>query len=304
MTRFRRPSLPRFLMHKASVLIGLVVIGALIPGVASAAGPLALGFDTWSGAEQDSDLSLAAGDGASIVRVNVSWSQVAPAKRAHGFVASNPSSPGYNWSLVDQAVQRVTAHGIAVAMTIYNAPVWAEGAHRPSVVGPGSWRVNAQDFGQFATAAARRYNGSFAAPDQAGKLLPAVRVWQAWNEPNLDYYLSPQWTAGPNHTWQPVAPTAYRSMLNAFYTAVKSVSASNRVIMAGTAPYGDQPGTDPLGRERTPPVATGGPRPRRGLPERRPRTGRAAPGPRRPRAVRAGAPRPPRAGRPRRTSPE
>ena len=242
-------------MYRGSVLIGLVVIGALIPDVASAARPLSLGFATWAGAELDSDLSLAASDGASIVRVNVNWSTVAPANPSPTFDASNPSDPGYNWSAVDQAVRMASANGLTVALTIYDAPAWAEGAGRPSAVQPGSWLVNAQDFGQFATAAALRYNGSFPDPEQLGQFLPSVGLWQAWNEPNLDFYLSPQWTLGSNGQWEAVAPVVYRSLLNAFYAAVKNVSASNRVIMAGTAPYGDQPGTDPLGRERTPPVA-------------------------------------------------
>jgi hypothetical protein len=44
-------------------------------------------------------------------------------------------------------------------------------------------------------------------------------------------------------------------MLNAFYAAIKAVSASNLVLMGGTAPYGDPPGLDRLGQQRTAPVA-------------------------------------------------
>ncbi len=256
MKGFIQVSLRREFRSKALVvLVGFMVVVGLTPGAASAANPLSLGFDTWAGQEQSSDLGLAASDGASTIRVNVAWSNVAPATRPDGFVASDPASTGYDWSSVDEAVRMAAEHGLSVAMTIYTAPSWAEGADRPSAVEPGSWRVNAQDLGQFAKAAALRYNGSFADPTSPGKSLPAVRMWQVWNEPNLDFYLSPQWVKGANGKFTPAAPVIYRSMLNSVYSAVKSVSSSDRVIMAGTAPYGDQPGRDPLGRERTPPVA-------------------------------------------------
>ena len=50
-------------------------------------------------------------------------------------------------------------------------------------------------------------------------------------------YLTPQWENGA-----PASPAHYRRMLNAFYDAVKGVNPANRVITAGTAPFGD-PGT-------------------------------------------------------------
>jgi hypothetical protein len=68
-----------------------------------------------------------------------------------------------------------------------------------------------------------------------------VRYWQPWNEPNLSYYLTPQWTR-TGSSWAPTSPGIYRGLLNAFYGAVKRVSSSNFVVTAGTAPYGDPPG--------------------------------------------------------------
>jgi hypothetical protein len=188
------------------------------------------------------------------VRVNVNWAQVAPARRQSGFSASDSSSPGYRWDSVDGPVRQLTARGISVLMTIVNAPRWAEGRHRPHAAPPGSWRPSPKQFAEFATAAARRYDGRFPDPARPGSFLPRVRLWQAWNEPNLGVYLSPQWTPGPRHTWRAIAPIVYRAMLNAFYTAVKHVSPSNRVFMAGTAPYGDPPGSDALPQERTAPI--------------------------------------------------
>ena len=188
----------------------------------------------------------AVGEGAGMVRLNVDWAQVAPATRPPGFSPTDPASPAYNWTTVDAAVRDLTSHGLKVLISITYAPKWAEGPDMPAAVQPGTWRPNPTQFADFALAAARRYDGSFDG-------LPRVRYWQAWNEPNLDYYLSPQWTRAGKR-WAPTSPGLYRKLLNAFYAAVKSVSRSNFVVMGGTAPYGDPAGTDPTGEERMPPV--------------------------------------------------
>jgi hypothetical protein len=193
-------------------------------------------------------------EGASIVRVNVDWRQVAPAKRRRGFDPADPGSSGYKWAAVDNAIRDLASHGLRVLLNVWDAPAWAEGPHKPGAERPGTWRPDPGQFGAFAKAAALRYDGRFPDPHDTGTFLPMVRLWQAWNEPNLDYYLSPQWVRA-GRGWVPVAPVIYRHLLNAFYSAVKGVSRSNLVVMAGTAPYGDPIGSDPPGQERIQPVA-------------------------------------------------
>ena len=187
-------------------------------------------------------------EGATMVRVNVTWSEVAPIDRPSSFNPADPASPGYDWSAVDASVRNLTSQGLQVVLTILSAPAWAEGPGAPSDVEPGTWRPNAAQFANFATAAALRYDGRFPDPLHPGAFLPRVRYWQPWNEPNLAIYLSPQWTR-VGSGWAPASPTIYRQLLNAFYRAVKRVSPSNFVVTAGTAPYGDPPGG-----QRMPPV--------------------------------------------------
>jgi hypothetical protein len=188
-------------------------------------------------------------EGAGIVRVDVYWSQVAPKARPAAFAPANPSSPGYNWSSIDAAVRGLSSHGLRVLITIENAPAWAEGPAPPATAEPGSWRPDSTQFASFAKAAALRYGGRFPDPRRPGAFLPRVRYWQAWNEPNLDLYLAPQWIPDGSG-WTATSPIIYRRLLNAFYGAVKGVSSSNFVVAAGTAPYGD-----PAGGQRMPPVA-------------------------------------------------
>ena len=106
----------------------------------------------------------------------------------------------------------------------------------------GRWRPSPKYFRAFATALARRYSGRFA--DAAGAVLPRGRHWQAWNEPNLTNFLTPQWrrTRG---TAKPRSPELYRKLLNAFYAGIKAVDPGDRVVTAGTAPYGDPRQGDP-----------------------------------------------------------
>lgn len=250
----------RRLRHVGHILLLAAAIGAAASPAANAARGLTLGFSS------DADLTggtstsrapwiqRALSEGATIVRVDVVWAQVAPRLRPARFEASNPASSGYNWSSVDSVVRDLNEHGLQVLLEVHDAPTWAQGPGKPGPVQPGTWRPNPRQFGEFAKAAALRYDGSFPDPANPGASLPRVRYWQAWNEANLDYYLAPQWIRSGS-AWTAVAPVIFRQLVNSFYSSVKSVSASNFVLMGGTAPYGDAVGTDPVGQERTPPVA-------------------------------------------------
>src|ERR1700693_1508209 len=170
-----------------------------------------------------------------MLRVSLVWWSVAPRHRPRRFNPSNPASPGYNWTTPDATVRAASADGLQVLVDILYAPRWAEGPGRPRDAPVGTWRPNPVQFAAIAKAAARRYSGTFPDPLHRGKFLPRVTYWQAWNEPNL-YFLSPQWVR-TRTGWSPASPGIYRAMLNDFYAAVKSVSPSNFVVMAGAAPY-------------------------------------------------------------------
>lgn len=231
---------------------------ALAPG-AQATRELTLGFSDdghLTGGTTASRLpwiERAVSDGASVVRVNVEWAQVAPATRPPGFDPTDPASPAYDFSGLDATVRDLAGHGLRVLLSVGDAPAWAEAPHRPRAVQPGTWRPDAAQLGEFARAIARRYDGSFPDPADPRTTLPRVSLWQAWNEPNLDYYLAPQWVR-TRQGFRAVAPGLYRGLLNSFYAAVKQVSRSNYVLMAGTGPYGVPPGIEPLGQQRTEPV--------------------------------------------------
>jgi len=216
-----------------SWLLALALCG---PGVA--ARPLSVGFVDGvyladDAAIREAWLERSRRAGATVVRISLTWSAVAPTQPPPGFVASDPADPAYRWDRVDAAVRDAAAKGLEVILTFGDAPAWAEGAGGR---GDGNWRPEPAALADFAMAAAARYSGTF--PDPTGSPLPRVRRWQIWNEPNLATYLAPQGARGAP------GPSAahYRAMLNAAYEAIKAVQADSVVATAGTAPYGDRTG--------------------------------------------------------------
>jgi hypothetical protein len=163
--------------------------------------------------------------GTSAVRLLLRWSSIAPSGvRPGGFDAANPFDPNYRWQAFDHLLALARSHGLTPIVSVDSAPTWAEG---PGSGSPGTVRPNPVEFGRFARAAALRYSGRFDG-------LPAVRHWQAWNEPNIHLFLNPQFEGK-----RPVSPGWYRRMVIEFARAVRSVHPRNLVIAGGLAPFRD-----------------------------------------------------------------
>jgi len=172
--------------------------------------------------------------GADIVRIQIGW--VAPNTRTRpaGFNARDPGDPAYHFSVADSAIVDATSRGLRVLVSFTGAPRWAEGRRRSRTARAGTWKPDPGAIEEYGAALARRYSGSFPDPARPGHMLPRIDAFQFWNEPNLDIYLTPQWSGG-----RPFAPAHYRRMLNAFYDGVKSVRPEALVVTGGTAPFGD-----------------------------------------------------------------
>ncbi|MGA2470768.1 MAG: hypothetical protein ABSG64_08775 [Solirubrobacteraceae bacterium] len=235
----------------AGVLAAQLVSSAAAPTAAMASKPkalpgLTLGFnddellDSFDPADIAVGMAHAVGTGASVWRFAVEWNTVSPTQPPSLTDAADPNWSGYDWSATDATVREIAAAGMTPLITLGDAPAWAEGPDRPStsVAPAGTWDPSAAWFGAFATALAQRYSGSFVDASESATPLPAVRDWEAWNEPNLSVYLTPQWTSAD----KPASPGIYRGLLNAFYKGVKSVTPTDVVAAGTTAPFGDPPG--------------------------------------------------------------
>jgi hypothetical protein len=179
--------------------------------------------------------------GASVVRIPVDWRSTVAQGPPSGFDAADPASPEYRFAPIDASVVSAVSAGLTPLLVVSHAPAFAEASPRWHYAYPGSWAPSPTALEEFATAIARRYDGSFSDPRAPGGVLPRVRLFQAWNEPNLTRYLEPQWVVEQGH-WIAFSPLLYREMLNGFYSGVKSVQPSDVVVSAGVAPNGDPEG--------------------------------------------------------------
>ena len=143
--------------------------------------------------------------------------------------ATNPADPAYDWELYDRTVRYANQYGVHVLFSIYGTPAWANGG-----LGANTRRRAATDLRNFALAAAKRYGGQF--PDGQGGLLPPVKEWLAWNEPNNPLFLAPQYQGQDD----PVARSTTPRSATAVYQGVHAtLIAGERVGCGVTAPRGN-----------------------------------------------------------------
>ena len=189
----------------ASLLRGVIIVtclaGSLLAAspATGASRPLRTAIvdpGAYAAADPAPAFALTKGTGARFVRLSLSWARVAPAEPDPMSDPTDPANPAYTWTDFDLQVEQAKAAGLEPIVCIETAATWAGGLHPDPV-----------KFGAFAEAAARRYSDDAVPP--VGK--PRVRYWQAWNEPNRDYFLMPQYENG-----QVVSAAHYRSMVNQF----------------------------------------------------------------------------------------
>jgi hypothetical protein len=141
--------------------------------------------------------------GVDVLQRQLQWNLIAPTRPAH---PRDPTDPAYHWPAdLDSAATQAREHGVRLALMIKDAPPWANGDRD---VG---WApLRASDVADFAVAAARHY--------------PSVPYWMIWGEPARPGNYEPVRTAARR------AARRYARMLDACYSALKSVRRSNVVI--------------------------------------------------------------------------
>jgi hypothetical protein len=159
--------------------------------------------------------------GVRIYEDHLYWSTIAPRRPRH---PTNPNDPAYVWPAeVTTAVAEAKRYHIQVALQIIGAPAWANGGKSSN------WApIHAQDYANFAIAAARRY--------------PSVHLWMIWGEPTrqADFEpLTPAKRSAKLDAQQQIAPHIYARLLEGAYGALKSVSRSNLVIGGMTYTTGE-----------------------------------------------------------------
>ena len=168
-----------------------------------------------------------------VIRVSLYWGYgpLAAAKRRPAN-PTNPADPAYDWASYDRAVQYAAAFGMKVVFSIWGTPDWANGAQGPRVA-----PANPIDLQNFAYAAAKRYSGTFVGADK--RLLPPVRFWLAWNEPNNPAFLLPQFVK-QDGKWVMQSAIDYAKICNAVYSGVHLTAYAGEKVGCGvTGPRGN-----------------------------------------------------------------
>jgi hypothetical protein len=181
----------------------------------------------------DKGFPLLKGLRAQLVRITLTWRSVA-SKRPK--VATDPADPAYDWTVFDRAVLLAKKNKIQVLFGIQGTPAWANG-RKGARIAP----KNYNDLRNFATAAAKRYSGSFKRKDSDTEetLLPAVRMWLAWNEPNNPNFLAPQYKKVHGH-WIAWSAYQYARICNAVYAGIHgAATGTERVACGATDPFGN-----------------------------------------------------------------
>ncbi len=219
----------------AAVIAALVAAALVVAPTASPSPSLQVGiFDDGQVlyGQPEGVFRLMKTTGAKVVRVNLWWSgpslSVATRKPAK---ASDPNDPAYNWDTYDRTVRFAIVNGMQPVFSIVGTPPWANGAK--------GWNVaptKAADLRQFAIAAAKRYSGTFKAPD--GNILPRVTNWLAWNEPNNPVFMKPQYRLSGSK-WVIQSAIDYAKICNAIVQGIKSVAPKSKVACGVSAPRGN-----------------------------------------------------------------
>jgi hypothetical protein len=213
---------------KSLALAACVALIAIPPSAASAAARMYVGFqDDPSFRFRDTrqaNLDQAQAANATIIRSQVTWSQVAPTRPANG---ADPFDPAYaHLADVDEFVRSAQRRGLEVLLTIYGTPGWANGNKKANAA-----PTNMKDLQDFSRALAARYSGRYAG-------YPYVRFYSVWNEPNLDQFLTPQFGANGSD----VGPAIYARMYRAAYTGIKAGNPKALVGIGETSARGhDRP---------------------------------------------------------------
>jgi Glycosyl hydrolase catalytic core len=182
---------------------------------------------------------------AGIVRITIDWGSVAKRRPA---APANPADPAYRWTAVDNVVSQAALSKVRVLATIYGTPRWAGRAKNRL-----PRRIT--DLRLFAYAAAKRYSGSYrvrAGEKGTVRVLPAVRHWLAWSEPNNPVFLKPQWKLVKGK-WRPQSAFDYAKICSAVWAGVHSTRLSGEKVACGAtgprgndAPRSSRPSTSPL----------------------------------------------------------
>ena len=211
------------------VLAAAAVAGAALPAMGAGA---AIGLqDDRMAASQAAEIpgriALAEATGTQVLRIDLFWATAAPTKPAN---PTDHLDPAYDWTWADTTLCGVVKAGMQPIVSTWNAPGWATGGAKGTrgVVWNSKAPRKAQDYADFMSALATRYNGRTEIPGQG---TCKVKFYEIWNEPNLSLYFAPQYSGR-----KVVSSPKYVQMVNRAVPAIRRANRSAVPIVGVTGP--------------------------------------------------------------------
>jgi hypothetical protein len=227
-------------------LLALIALLAAPAATVHAALKMPIGFFDdptfrWS-PNRAENLREASNAGGSIIHTTASWAGLAPTKPAN---AANGDDPAYKLNDLDELVYQSGFYGQRVMIDINGTPKWANGGKAPNVM-----PTRLGDLTAFAKMLATRYNGR----NGHG----TVSLWSVWNEPNLQLFLTPQFSPSKTVTafktvkgkkvkykktvFTIVGPANYAKLYKSAYAGIKAGNSLAKVAIGETSARGrDKP---------------------------------------------------------------
>lgn len=189
-----------------AIVFALISLMILIPqtaGASEAVPSFGVQFHgTWSdydNAEQDMVLHTLADNGATTVRIDVSWNMVQP---------DGPDTfSQWGLSQVDDAILAAEKYGLEPIVTLWMTPQWVTQSSDERT--PPRTDQQLQYWKDFAGMMANRYHGR-------------VVAWEIWNEPNHNDFM------------RGASPKDYAGVLNSAYAGIKTSDPDAVVVFGGT----------------------------------------------------------------------
>src|SRR5262245_26354702 len=233
---------------RVASLLSAVAAAAVLAASASANGRLELGLTDSGGAYVANPKTFyprVAQVHWKLLRVHLNWGGRLGVASRRPENAFDPDDPRYDWSRYDAIVLNAERYGVHIVFSIFGSPRWANGNKLPTRA-----PIDEGDLEQFAFAAAQRYGGSYMRDD--GIVLPAVKQWTAWNEPNLPIGLVPQWKRVDGR-WVIQSAIDYARICNAIADGIHATLIKGEQVACGdtsprgnNAPTSDRPTTSPI----------------------------------------------------------
>lgn len=119
------------------------------------------------------------------------------------------------WTMLDNLVRQAALRDITLQPILINIP--------GEVYAPPLTSADRTTFGNFATAAVRRYGPTGSFWPACGCTAHPIKVWEVWNEENIAPF------------WNPPSASQYAALLTSVRTNLRAVDPGARVLMGGLA---------------------------------------------------------------------